>query len=263
MYLIAGRPPEQVSPEPICERPPCQQRDPESLCTSSHISRTTSAFALPGIGYTPGFFSHDSQPASPRYVRLRTPSHNQGCNDLGFNGGLTRYDSLPQSKSRRELLPKAVLPTDLPEAEDSALIRVQSESSALKLPKAAQSSLESAQSDSVQLQAWSLVPSPSKAAFAVSDAISAEAGAASAGADLAVTSALAGAATTTTEPAPGITDVETMQRPSHDMRIVMSELVDEAADTSTGTAQLLGAFAPVRLAPSVLPSESAGASRAN
>ncbi len=155
MYLIAGRPPEHVAPEPQREGPPWPPLDPESLCASSHLSRTASALALPGFGYTPDFASLDTQPSSPRYVRLQADKNDQGCNDLGLNCDMTRYDSLP-SVSRKQLFPEAAKPADLPKAEGPVLIRVVSEPNMPTLLKGAQ--LQSAQSATPQAWAWGLTP---------------------------------------------------------------------------------------------------------
>ena len=233
MYLIAGRPPEYVSPEPLGEGPPCPPLDPESLCASSHISRTTSAFALPGFGYTPGFSSTDNQPCSPRYVRLQADSKDQGCNDLGINCGVTRYDSLPPV-SRKELLLEAVAPAESPAANGSTLIR------ALSVPHmptpltAAQ--LQSAQSATPQSQAWGLARSFSTplsvdektARSALNDADTAS----------------PHAALDTVGMAAQSTDVITIARSSRSMPSELPQHADELSGTSADTAPLLGAFDP-------------------
>lgn len=153
MYLIAGRPPEHVSPEPLGEGPPRPPLDPESLSASRPISRTTSAFALPGFGYTHGF---TTQPFSPRYVRLEVHSNDQGCNDLGDNGGMTRYDSLPPVSPRKQLLTEAVASADLPGANRPGPIRALSAPNMPTLLKGAQ--LQSVLSATPQSQAWGSTP---------------------------------------------------------------------------------------------------------
>ena len=159
MYLIAGRPPEHVSPEPLCEGPPRPPLDPESLCGSRPLSRTTSAFALPGFGYTHGF---NTQPSLPRYERLQAHSDGQGCNDLGVNCGVTRYDSLPPRSPRTQLFAEAVVSADLPWADGLGPIRALSAPNMptllndVKLQKL--QSLQSAQSATPQSLAWGLTP---------------------------------------------------------------------------------------------------------
>lgn len=173
MYLIAGRPPEHVSPEPLGEGPPRPPLDPESLSASRPISRTTSAFALPGFGYTHGF---STQPSLPRYVRLQVHSNDQGCNDLGNNGDMIRYDSLPPVSPRKQLLSEAVASPDLPGADGLGPIRALSAPNMPTLLKDAQ--LQSVLSATPQSQAWgsTLLGSTSKATTArsvLSDADSA------------------------------------------------------------------------------------------
>lgn len=228
--MIAGRRPEHVSPEPTSDCPPWPSRDPESFCASSHISRTTSAFALPGIGYIPGFFSHDSQPCSPRYARLKASSFESG-NNLGYISVETRYDSLPPSISRRELLPEAAIPADLFESDDPPLIRFQSVPVLLRPPQSPQ--LQSAQSASPQVQAWALPSLPTSTTLAEHSAAS--------------RSADCGVASGHVEPeavssGPQFTETQPVARLSQDVHSVISELVEGIVTTSSGTKSQLGAF---------------------
>lgn len=155
MYLIAGRPPEHVSPEPLREGPPCPPLDPESLDGSRPISRALSALALPGFGYMQGFSSYDTQPFSPRYGRLQTHSNNQGCSDLDISCGMTRYDSLPSNISKKQLFAEEVVSADLPGA-DGMTIRAVSVPNMPTLRNRLQ--LQAVQSATSQSQAWGRTP---------------------------------------------------------------------------------------------------------
>ena len=109
VFLITGRQAaDQVTPAPIC---PDAQHDPESIC-ALHISRASSAFALTGFGYMPGFFS-SVQPASPRYIRLNEDF------DLMSNSGLARYNSVPSLKLP-EFAPTKPLSAALAETETAS-----------------------------------------------------------------------------------------------------------------------------------------------
>ena len=155
MYLIAGRPPEHVSPESLCEGPPRPPLDPESLCGSRPISRTTSAFALPGFGYTHGL---STQHSLPRYERLQAHSNDQGCNDLGVNCGVTRYDSLPPVSPKKQLFAEAVASADLIGANVRGPIRALSAPN-MPMPMLLNGAqLQPLQSATPQLQAWGLTP---------------------------------------------------------------------------------------------------------
>lgn len=234
MYLIAGRPPEHVSPEPLCGGPPCPPLDPESLCASSHISRTASALALPGFGYTPDFASLDTQPSSPRYVRLQADSNDQGCNDLGLNCGFTRYDSLP-SVSRKQLLPEAAKPADLPEAQRSPLIRVASEPNMPTLLNGAQ--LQSVPSPTPQSPAWAwgLTPLFSTSPLHETTARSADSDA--------VTTFPFAASDTVSLPAQSAASIPS-ETSKTDMHSELSQHADELSNTSAGSVPLLGAVPP-------------------
>lgn len=235
MYLIAGRPPEHVAPEPLCDGPPCPPLDPESLCASGRISRTASALALPGFGYTPDFASLDTQPSSPRYVRLQPERGNDwGCNDLGLNSGLTRYDSLPSVSRKQLLLPEAAKPAVLPDAEGPLLIRVVSEPNMPTLLKGAQ--LQSSPSGTPQSWAWGLTP-----LYSSPPAVD----------ENAATSAFGGPDSTSPVAAfnpvdmPGQTAAsipsEVLQT---DMHSELSQHAGDLSSTSAGTAPLLGYVAP-------------------
>lgn len=159
MYLIAGRPPEHVAPEPLREGPPCPPLDPESLSGSRPISRALSALALPGFGYLQDFPSYNTQPCSPRYVRLQTHSNDQGCSDLDVSCAMTRYDSLPPIPVKKQLFAEAVVSADLPDADGVGAIRALSVPNMPMLRNRLQ--LQAVQSATPQLQAWDRNPLPS------------------------------------------------------------------------------------------------------
>lgn len=224
-----------MAPEPLCEGPPCPPLDPESLCASSHISRTASALALPGFGYTPDFASLDTQPSSPRYVRLQADRGNdQGCNDLGLNSGLTRYDSLPSVSRKQLLLPEATKPAGLSEAEGPLLIRVVSEPNMPTLLKGVQ--LPSSPLGMPQSWAWGLTPLYSTTPAADENAARSAFGGADCTSPVAAFNSV---------DMPGQTAANVpLEMSNTDMHSEVSQHADDLSSTSAGTASLLGYVAP-------------------